>query len=133
MMASADKDGNGEIDIEEFQGMMLATADGAAVWGKIRSHCATVATGESPEGELVVEAVLACVDVSAWLTQRGLGAGAGQILRSLAVSRRGAGGWLAELKSMSDEDLEAMAGLPSGVTKQEAYAPPRQPDFEEDL
>jgi xanthine/uracil permease/Ca2+-binding EF-hand superfamily protein len=134
MMASADKDGNGEIDIEEFQGMMLATVDGAAAWGKIRSQCATAVMGEAPEGKLAVSTVLACVNVSAWLTQHGLGAGAGQILGSLARSGRGADQWLAELQSMSDRDLEALAGLPSaGEAKQQAYAPPSQPDFEEDL
>lgn len=130
MMASADKDGNGEIDIEEFQGMMLATVDGAAVWDKIRGQCATAAgtTSEALVGDLAVSTVLACVDVSAWLTQRGLAARADQILRSLAHSGRGADRWLIELQSMSDGDLHAMAGLPPAMAKQEAPT-----DFEENL
>ena len=72
--------------------------------------------------------MLACVDVSAWLTQRGLAARADQILRSLAHSGRGADRWLIELQRMSDGDLHAMAGLPPAMAKQEAPT-----DFEENL
>merc|ERR1711871_50024 len=38
LLTSADKDGNGEIDMEEFEGMMLATAEGAAIWDNIRKQ-----------------------------------------------------------------------------------------------
>ena len=134
MMASADKDGNGEIDIEEFEGMMRATGEGAAVWGKIRRHCAAGNTDEEAAvaGRLSESAVLACVDVSAWLTRRGLGETAQEILRSLAKSGHSPQQWLAQLQSMNEGELEALAA-PAVAAKQEIAPPLSQSNFEEDL
>ena len=129
MMATADKNEDGEIDLEEFEGMMQATAAGAAVWGKIREHQSGTGApaAAADKGELALSAVLACVDVNTWLTRRGLGAEAEQILRSFANTGFGVERWLEELQSMSQADLEALAAS----VREHAAAPAPQSEFEE--
>ena len=114
--------------------MMRATGEGAAVWGKIRRHCAAGNTEEEAAvtGRLSESTVLACVDVSAWLTRRGLGETAQEILRSLTKSGHSPEQWLAQLQSMNEGDREALAA-PAVAAKQEIVPPPSQSNFEEDL
>ena len=106
MMATADKDGDGEIDLEEFEGMMDATAEGAAAWAKIRA--ASNKNG-APPGELALGAVLQCVEVNKWLVAEGLAGEADVLLRSFAEAGYPIEEWLPELRSMDPDELQELA------------------------
>eukprot|EP01052_Picozoa_sp_SAG31_P001240 SAG31_NODE_41_length_31342_cov_8.029286_30_plen_879_part_00 len=125
LLTSADKDGNGEIDMDEFEGMMLATAEGAAVWDNIRKQATTANAGrETCSGELARSAVIQCVEINKWLVAHGLGDDADAVLQSFIQAGYTVAEWLPKLKSMTPTELETLAA----ASREGSSIPPSEPN-----